>query len=190
MACGLLRWNRLWQSLVAVLTMSGCGVSFDSAQSLTIRMLGVLVAPDGAAGAFEPTAQAYTLEGVFLSPDPVSGEALSLYTGDPEEFTIIDRAQVLFKRDIDATWVGESFEHLVVRFAPSVTGQSKYASDVSLTLTDPDVSSAGTFVVEQGQGLEVTVNVQWKNTVTRDESTSPSTETMELPTFDLDIALD
>jgi hypothetical protein len=176
--------------VIFTLLIQGCSSAIDTTKFLTVRALGVLVAPEGATGNYDPVWQEYTLEGVFLSPDPDSGDALSLYSEDPEAFKVIDRPQIIYKREIDNAWVGETFDTLVVRFSTTVTAAGKYADDYKIELAESDVSNVDSFTIEKGQGIEATINIQWKNTVTRDEASDTSTEEWMAPTFDVSISLD
>jgi hypothetical protein len=153
-------------------------------------MLGTLVAPEGTEGNRDPVWQEYTLEGIFLSPDPASTDALSLYSDDPKAFKIIDRPQVIYKREIDATWVDEKFDSIVVHFSPTVMAAGLYADDYSIELPDGDVKFTDGFTVEKGQGILATINVQWKNTILRDEASDPPSESIIAPTFEIVISLD
>jgi hypothetical protein len=153
-------------------------------------MVGALIEPEGAEGNHDPVSQTYTLEGVFLSPDPDTGEALALYTEDPTDFKIISRPQIIYKREIESSWVGESFDSLVVRFAASFTASGKYEEDVPLELADIDIGQFAAFTVEKGQGLEATLSIHWKNTVLRDEEADPPTETFSVPEFEVEVTQD
>ena len=181
-------------SLIAVLLMGSfiqsCSDLVKNTKYLTVRVVGVPVAPEGATGSYDPIWQEYTMEGVYLSPDPDADGELSLYSGDPTAFKVIDRPQIIYKREIPSGWVGEKFDSLFVRFSTSVTAAGKYADDYKLELLESDIGNAEGFTVEKGQGIAATINIQWKNTVTRDDASVPPIEDWIVPTFDVSILLD
>jgi len=177
--------------VLAVGTMVGCQNDIDNKQYLNIKFIGVLTAPEEATGDNDPISQDYTIEGIYLSPDPDSGDALSLYSDDPTEFRIIERSQIVYKREIDATWVGEKFDSLVIRLNSTVNGLSKFADDHVINLSADATTDIGyytEFSVEKGQGIDAVVQVQWKNTVMVDPA-DEANYLMSIPTFDVSISL-
>ncbi|MEZ4743392.1 MAG: hypothetical protein R3B45_13260 [Bdellovibrionota bacterium] len=176
---------------LSILIHHACSVNVDQNKYLNVKMLATLIAPESATGSFDPVSQKYTLEGIYLSPDPTTGEEIELFDADPKEFTIIERSQIIFSKEIDSNWVGENFDKLTIRFNSEVTGTSKFTDDHSFTLSDDastDVNYETSFQVEKGQGLEAIIKVQWKNTVVQDANDEESYN-MSAPAFDFSVSL-
>ncbi len=172
--------------LKILLLLASCEQSLDTAQYLRVRMIGVLTAPEAATGSYDPISQTYELEGVFLTPE--TGDSLSLYT-EPEakEVKIINRSQIIFETKVTEDYVGTNFSALAVRFSSTVLGASRYEEEHNLEMEDTDIIYSETFTFETGRGVSAVIDVNWKNTVTRDETTEPPTETMEVPTYTMTI---
>lgn len=167
---------------LATFSVLGCGgLSLENKTYLTVKMVGNLVAPSTATGGQYPAWQEYTLQGVYLSPDPESGEVLSLFNEDPKTYKIVSRPQIIYQKEIPSTWVGKSFESLILRFDTGVTAAGKFRDDYQIVLDSSDIIYETSFMVEEGRGIVVTVNVNWKNTITRNDDTD--TETWTLPDF-------
>jgi hypothetical protein len=136
--------------------------------------------PDGVGNA-EPKRVVFTLEGVdFIKDD---GTTLDLWEGaESTTHRVISRPQIVFEKTI-SDYAGTTFTGLRLTFDGSITGAGKYESELAATLPDTTPEFIQTLKVEKGQEMAVTVNIQWKNTITRDSSASPPTETMTPPSI-------
>jgi hypothetical protein len=176
-------WRRMILAVVAGLAVQGC-----SSQSLTptnellkVAMVGVFErTPDGVGNA-EPKRILFTLKGLeFLNDD---GTATDLWDGaDETTYRVISRPQIVFEKKI-SDYVGTTFMGLRITFDETVKGAGKYQSDLDASLADPRPKFIQSLRVEKGQEMVITVNIQWKDTITRDSSVSPPTETMTPPSL-------
>jgi hypothetical protein len=136
--------------------------------------------PDGVGNA-EPKRVLFTLKGVdFIQDD---GTTLDLWDGGEQvTYRVISRPQIVFEKAI-SNYVGTTFTGIRLTFDGTIMGVGKYEADLSSTLPEPAPKFIQSLKVEKGQELAVTVNVQWKDIITRDTSSSPPTETMTPPSF-------
>ena len=163
-----------------LLCLMGCGSSVKvGKQIFNIHIFGTSVAPDGATGNKDPIWQKYTLTGVsFLNTD--STDATVLYDGlKAAETTVVDRPQIIYSKDI-GTYNAKSFAGITASFTPTVTGAHDKKVDYTFTLPSPTMQISQAFKVETGKGLDLTITINWKNTVSGD--------TMEPPNYDLSIS--
>lgn len=175
--------RRMVLAAVQGLAVQGC-----SSQSLTastellkVSMVGVFErTPDGVGNA-EPKRILFTLKGMeFLNDD---GTTVDLWEGaDEMTYRVISRPQIVFEKKI-SDYVGTTFMGLRLTFDETITGTGKYESDLDASLADPRPKFFQSLKVEKGQEMVITVNIQWKNTITRDSSVSPPTETMTPPSL-------
>lgn len=179
---------KIVQYLILFFSLSACSSALDTTSFLTIKMLGNLEAPADAEGTNDPRWQGYTLEGVYLIPE--TGDALSLYSDAPHEYKIINRSQIIYKKEVDSDWLDVNFSALTVQFDQTVTGGGKYSDSHELTLETGSISYSTPFTFKKGQGLTAVINVNWKNTMTRNEEVDPPTESMALPEFDVSVSLE
>jgi hypothetical protein len=158
--------------------LTACSLSTSSAtdQYFTVEMRGTKTTPEDAAGDVTPKWQKYTLAAVsFISEDGT--ETSSLFgAADGKEYKIIDRDQIIFKKDI-ADLEGDTFSGVSVGFEEEVTGESENSDDHVFIMEDPNLVLTDSFTVETGKSITLFISVQWKNTVLE--------ETMEEPDFDL-----
>jgi hypothetical protein len=161
-------------TITIFLSLLGCGASLTDAtkQTLTIEMLGAHKSKTGADGTSNPQWQVYTLTGVsFLSADATETSTLS-EDGLENEFKIIDRAQIIFKKDIKDL-VDKEFSAVTVNFDEEVTGGSAASDSMSFVMTNPDLVLTKEFAVTSGRSLTLTISVNWKNSVEGEEMSEP-----------------
>jgi len=175
----------LWGALLSLL--SGCGDTFSLSlkEKLLISMIGVFEAPDGAEGNGEPRSMSFTLENVTLMAE--DGAEIDLYEGEPAAFAIINRSQIIAEADV-TDHVGESFSGIRVSFAPDAVVTGKVTDKIAVTLPQPELMYSQAVTIEKAKELRLNIKTQWKNIVTRDDSTK--TESAVPPSFVLEIAYD
>lgn len=165
------------------IALCGCeGVSL-SKQTITIKMLGTFEEPSVTpAGGFDPISQTYKLTGVSLTN--ADGSTEDLLADAPEQnkfFRIINRTQIIFSKEVSTAQIGQTYSSLNVTFDPAVTAISKYNANQGFVLEPATFAYDTSVSIEKGKSLIFTVKVKWKNTVTRDDTVDPPTETMEVP---------
>lgn len=175
--------KRMLLAVVPGLAMQGCGSQSLTATTelLKVSMVGVFErTPDGVGNA-EPKRILFTLKGLeFLNDD---GTTVDLWEGEDETtYRVISRPQIVFEKKI-SDYVGTTFVGLRLTFDDTIKGAGKYESDLDASLADPRPKFIQSLKVEKGQEMSITVNVQWKDTITRDSSLSPPTETMTPPSL-------
>lgn len=193
--CGVLSFAKTWRRFAKILglwlvgcLLVGCGQTLSTDETLTVVMYGVFESPADATGNVEPRSQSYSLTGVSLLN--ADGTATSVMTEtDPKSLKIINRAQIIEEASLHA-YVGTTFTGIRVTFAEALTGAGKYEPAMATTLTTTDLDLVETVAVESASTFRLKVKVQWKNTVTRDETVTPPTEEMTAPTFELGIGND
>ena len=160
----------------------------SSTETLTLLMVGVFEKSPDAAGNAEPKKMTFSLTGAELLL--ADGTAVDLWEGgDPAYHTVISRPQIVYEKSL-ADYVGKSFTTLRLTFDPTVTGSGKYEEEIAVTLPNPTPDFISTLTIEKGKSIEITANVQWKDLITRDTSTSPPTETMTPPSFRFSVGSD
>jgi hypothetical protein len=165
------------------LALLGCSTQSLTATSelLKVSMVGVFErTPDGVGNA-EPKRILFTLKGMdFLKDD---GTTVDIWEGaDETTHRVISRPQIVFEKKI-SDYVGTTFMGLRLTFDETITGAGKYESELAASLPDPRPKFIQSLKVEKGQGMAITVNIQWKDTITRDSSATPPTETMTPPSL-------
>ncbi|MGE0173531.1 MAG: hypothetical protein AB7T49_12110 [Oligoflexales bacterium] len=154
--------------------LTACGLTSTSAteQTLTIEMAASKTTPDGAEGDVTPKYQNYTITAVnFLSEDGT--ETTELYGAtDGKEYKIIERDQIIFKKDI-GDLKGNTYSGITVSFNGDVTGASENSDDHSFILSDPNLVLSEAFTIEKGKSITLYISVLWKNTVLEDAMSEP-----------------
>lgn len=168
-------------SLGLGLSLTACGATkIDLKESLTIAMFGAFEAPADATGNAEPRSQTYTLQDVALVA--ADGTVVDLYDEDAKEVRIINRAQIIHAADL-SDYKENSYASIRVQFAAGVVGAGNLEDELTLTLADPVIVYAQTFTVEKAIAQRLEIQVNWKNTITRDDDADPVTEVMAAPAF-------
>jgi hypothetical protein len=175
----------LWASILSLLTGCGDSLSISLKEKLLVAMIGVFEAPEGAEGNAEPRSMSFTLEKVTLIAE--DGTETETYEGDPAEFAIINRSQIIAEADA-ADYVGDSFAGIRVTFSPEATVVGKVDDSMNVALTQSELLYAEAFTFEKAKELRVNIKTQWKNTITFDETAN--TETAISPSFELEIKYD
>jgi hypothetical protein len=182
--------NQICSILLAGWGLGGCSTSSltSSTEMLTLLIVGVFEKSPDAAGNAEPKKITFSLTGAELVLD--DGTSVDLWEGgEPASQTVISRPQIVYEKNL-ADYVGKSFTTLRLTFDPTVIGSGKYAEEIAVTLPDPSPDFINTLPIQKGKSIEVTANVQWKDLINRDPSTSPPTETMTPPSFRFSIGSD
>ena len=151
----------------------GCSnVSTTQSQTLTIEMYANDETPEGAEGDATPTWEKFTLTGVsFLSED--GSEVTNLFGAEVDkEFKIINRAQIIFRKDVEDL-VEVPFSAITVNFDPEVTAASLDNEEATFTLEEPNQILRENFTIEPGKSVVLTVLLHWKNTASADGVTNP-----------------
>lgn len=173
--------------------VSGCGVGdLSESQELIIRMFGASVPPDGlqspdtsSANYDQPRAQNYVFLGAALSS---GGQTTELTSDGPRDYRIVDRPQVILNVAIDSFEDNLVFDALDIRFLAQVEGQGKFRSDLSFNLSNSTLRyDQASFQKQPGKDIEVTIQVNWRNTITRDLLDSETSEAMVEPDYQLSL---
>ena len=179
---------RLILGILSVLLVStglcACAdTSLDLKEKLDVAMQGTFEAPVDADGNAEPRFQTYVLTNIVLVDS--DGVETSLFTDtEPLELKIVNRSQIIYEADLHDL-VNKSYASARVSFQSTVLGGGKYGDAMSVELIDPDLDIPDALTVETATNYRMNVQVQWKNTVTRDDDAG--TETMTAPSFALDL---
>ncbi len=181
--------RRLLGILAILFVSTGvCACSDDAlelTERLTVAMQGTFVAPVDADGNAEPRFQNYVLTDVVLIE--AGGVETSVYKAtEATALKIVNRSQIIYEADL-AELVDKTFTSARVSFQPGITGGGKIEDAMAVTLVDPELEIPSPFTVEATTTYRLNIEVQWKNTVTRDEDSDPKTETMTAPSFALDL---
>jgi hypothetical protein len=164
--------------LAAFLGACSGETELDFSEKLTIAMLGTYEEPAGAAGNADPKFVNVTFIDASLTRS--NGAIVDLFEGEPTAFRIINRSQILHEVDM-SSYVDETLSAISVSFEASVTAGGKLGSALESTLLATTVSSASTLTVESAIQKRLEIHLQWKNTITLDESLDPPTETLGMP---------
>jgi len=176
---------RLLATVAFAYALTACGesTSLDVPEKLEVVMLGSFTAPADAAGNAEPRHQTYTL--VDVAATAADGTIIDLYEEDAKELKIINRSQIIHEADL-ADYVDTAFTQISVQFDPTVKGLGKIEEELTVTLPAPTLTLLEGFTVDSAAVLRLTIEAQWKNTITRDEELDPP-EVMSAPTFVLEL---
>lgn len=185
----MLNWklrNLSWKNLMILTAMflSSCGgtTGLDD-YYITFRMVGVFTQPETATGNNEPIAQTFKLTAISLFD--ADGNEYQLLTDGTTEYKVINRAQVVYQKLISESYYNVAFNQAKLVFAPVIAVDTKVSTDVVVTLDSSEASYNEPFTIEKARDYTFTVKSNWKNTVTRDETTDPVTESISSPTFTL-----
>jgi len=165
-----------------LITSCGNGLSLTTKQEIEVVIYGVNTAPESATGTQSP--QFYELQFVNLVLITSDAEPVTFTPTTTETYKVINRPQIVYAESV-SDYEGTEFSSAAATFTETVTVGGKYSTDYSLTLTNPVFDVAKSFSVETGKGLKMTVLVNWKNTVIRDETAG--TEEIQQPEFSVDI---
>jgi len=175
-----------WLLLLVPVLLSACGqTSLDLTETLAVGMLGVFEAPQDAEGNGEPRSMSFTLQGVKITD--ADGVDTSLFEGEPVEFSIINRSQIIAEADV-SEHVGETFSSITVTFAPSVGVKGKIDENLEVTIANPELQYVDSIAFETAKKARLNIKVQWKNIITRDEEAK--TESVTPPAFSLEFKYD
>jgi hypothetical protein len=167
---------------------TGCGstsTTLELGEMLTVAMIGVFEAPPDAEGNAEPKFVKFDLEGLKLAA--ADGTEVELFEEEePLEARIINRSQIIYEASL-ADYVDTEFTSLTVTFGQDIVAGGKYEDEITAELPVAAAEYVDAITVEKAKGLRLTVQVQWKNILTRDEEADPPTETMTAPTLTLDL---
>lgn len=176
-----------------LLLLANCSTSLDATHLFRVRMKGVYVVPSTLTAdteyTKEPSQAKFTLLGVKL----LRGEdsALTLYTGEPVELSILDRGQRIYEKQIKEDWrlgadgSAQTFTGVVVTFETDwvcVTSEG----EISKTLALGEATLTSDFTIGKAQDKTFTVNVKWKEIVKNDGSDckEPELEIVSTTTYD------
>jgi hypothetical protein len=165
--------------------LAGCGISKSTlglTQGITIAMTGTFEAPPDAAGNSDPRFEKITLNKVTLNKS--DGTTVDASPTDPAEFKILSRPQIIAEKDLTDA-VGTTFTSIDFEFAGTVLVTGRYSTDMEVALPNPTPSYSGSFTVEQQKSVRLDISLQWRDTVTRDDSAKQDSATA--PAFSLDL---
>jgi prophage tail gpP-like protein len=166
-------------------SLTACGTSLTLKTGLQLVMTGVLDQAVGATGNADPKYEGFVLKSAaFTAP---GGTTVSMYDGPDLSLRIIDRPQIIADKDL-TSYANESITDVVVVFGSTVTAGGKYSDDLAATLTNPTQTYSQAISVTQDSMQQLTINVQWENSITRDDSAK--SETLQEPSFELDLGSD
>ena len=148
-----------------------CGI--DSDQFINIEMYGVYTSPADATGNGTPQSLVMNLTGVtLLNSDGV--QETVLYSGDPIELTIVDRAQLIYQKDM-ADFEDSTYLQVTATFDVSYQANVKDVGAVSDTLTSGTITYSGAYTVETGKSETFSIKAFWQNILTDSAITSDPT---------------
>ncbi|MBF0443283.1 MAG: hypothetical protein HQK54_15345 [Oligoflexales bacterium] len=166
--------------VLVLLFISGCSdLTLSLAQNLKVTMYGIATSPASAEGTIDPIWQEYTLRAInFLGSDETTN--YNVYSGENAEVKrIVNRPQLIFEKDI-ADINKTSFSWFTLTFDGAVPGASQKSETLTATLADPNLKKKSDFQVTDGKGLEITILIHWKNTISE-------AGLMQSPEFELKI---
>lgn len=175
--------SRIYFLLISVvLISSGCSLdtNVDFSEKLTMSMVGSYESAEGASGNSEPRFVKVTLNSASLTKS--DGTNVELYSGEPKEFRIINRPQILLEADM-SSYVGETVSAITLSFAPDIIGAGRIEDAMQSSLLNSTVSYQQAYKVEKAIQKRLDVSLQWKNVITLDESVSPHSETLGMPSL-------
>jgi hypothetical protein len=170
--------------------LGGCGgaASLKTDETLAVVMYGTFIAPVDATGNAEPRSQTYTLKDVAVMTD--DGAVTSVMTEkEPVTLKIVNRSQIIESASLH-DFVDKTLTGVRVTFDTAITGAGKYEPEMAVALASADAELLQGIDIDTGKNVRLNIKVQWKNTVTRDDTADPPTESMTAPTFALDIGDD
>ena len=163
--------------VIALFWLASCSTSLDTTHLFRVRMKGIYVAPStlvsDAEYSKEPSQAKFKLLGVKLLRG--TDTALTLYSGDPVDLSILDRGQRIYEKQIKEDWrlgsdgSAQSFTGVVATF-DTAWGCVTSEGELSKTLTSGEVTLTSDFTIGKAQDKTFTVNVKWKEIVKTDGS--------------------
>lgn len=172
--------NHLCLVALALLGTACGSTSLSTAPKLTIGMLGVFTAPTTATGNNMPKSETFSM--LSATATTAAGKSLALYEGKALSFTVVNRPQIILEYKLSEV-SGETISSVSVLFDSSLTATGKYNSAMTTTLTNATVTYAAPLVVTTTKAFRLNVNVDWENTVNRDDTAK--TESLQSPTLEL-----
>ncbi len=172
--------NHLCLVALALLGTACGSSSLSTAPKLTIGMLGVFTAPTAVTGNNIPKSETFSM--LAASATTAAGKSLAIYEGKALSFAVVNRPQIILEYDLSKV-SGETISSVSVLFDSSLTATGKYNSAMTTTLTNATVTYAAPLVVTTTKAFRLDVNVDWENTVNRDDAAK--TESLESPTLQL-----
>lgn len=157
--------------LFALLPLLGCGAVLDSGSVMRVEMYGTLSIPDSASGDSNPSFQSYVLKQIALT---TAGGATTLVDTE-ESFKIIDRAQLLFEKDM-SNFEGNDYTGISVSFDPEVVGGNAKQPELTFTLNNPQLTYTQAFSIEAAKTITFTIQAHWGNTLADGVMTEPEFE--------------
>lgn len=157
--------------LLPVLGGVGCG-SVLSDQQLAIEMYGVSKAPASAAGDRDPHFHTYQLLAVNLTSEDGTTTTNLFDNEEDRIYRVVDRAQIIYSKKI-ADLVGNTYASMQMTFAPAVEGGERGGSELSFTMTNPQLQLAEAFSVETAKDITVLIKINWGNTLSDEVITEP-----------------
>lgn len=170
--------------LAALLGACSADTELDFSEKLTIAMLGTYEEPAGVTGNADPKFVNVTFTDASLTK--ASGTIVDLFDGEPTAFRIINRPQIIHEVDMSA-YVDETLSTITVTFDATVTAGGKIEAAMESTLLATTVSSDSALTVEAAIQKRLEIHLQWKNTVTLDETVDPPTEALGMPGLSAEI---
>jgi hypothetical protein len=155
--------------LVVGLSACGSSTSLTETSELNIGMVGTLEMPPDAVGDADPKSLTFQILDASMTTD--SGEVTDLYEEDePTQVRIINRSQIILTAPLTDV-VGKTLSKISVTFDPIVEGQGKSGSTLTTTLPVATLDYASPIAVTAGKNVRLDINVQWKDTISRDADT-------------------
>ena len=169
--------------IIGGLAITSCGISTSktSTSSFKIRMQGDYTVATSATGDNAPQSQTFELQGIKLTPSDGT-TAVTLDTGSPTKFKIIDRPQIIYSNTDMSSHDSTVFSKATVTFNTNVTVTTRTASTKAITLTSADLVLSTAFTITKAKAEILTIKVDWGDTVT---TGTDGTETVQVPSFTL-----
>lgn len=155
-----------------------CGdVGFN--QKFRIDVEAVAESPDDASGNASPLFATMTVESATLVGE--DGDTMTMLA-TKKELVVINRPQKIVETDIEKDMNGKTYTSLVVTVSPKVIAESRFAVR-TLTLPQTELNYTTPLTISKGRDVEFALQLLWQNTVTRDESQDPVSDTISAPSL-------
>ena len=189
-------WWVLLTVLMSLFFLTSCQDQNLTAQYIDIKMQGVFSLPKADVQyseseiRVEPISQTYTLKDVVMTDS--LGVEYDLYSNKPTDYRISSRTQRIYRKELDNSFLDQTFVSLKITFSNKIVGASKFKSNHKVSLqadggADYIVAYDDGFSLSAGQKLIFNISVKWKKTVLRKGGNGSFTESMEAPGLSVDL---
>ena len=153
--------------ILCIFILFSCGKQKDPTKSMfQIYIQATGDVPEGASGSFDPYSETFSLLSITRTAD--DGVPESLFADSAKEVRVNHKPQLIYEAEIPKTDYLKSFQSLDVVFDPSVKAVSLHQTTGQTLTLSSGALTYGSFTIAKAETLAFTVEIHWKNTVTRD----------------------